>query len=172
MITINPMFFFLGIYFENYKMQIIFNKKIFYNQYFLYILKEHVILINKIFLNDINFCLFSCLDLSSYFKKKKNIWWYLYIHYKFFQNYTLLLDTCKIKSLYKYYNNLSCLEREASEMFSVGIKNSYDNRNLLLDYSRKYNPMLKGFESTGFEEVYINLFDENITYINLNNIEL
>lgn len=172
MVVINPIYFILGIYFENYKIQTIFNKKIFYNQYYIYLLKENIKIFNKMLMLDINFNMCSCLDISSYYKNNKNIWWYLYIHYKFFENYLVFLDNYNISSLYKYYQNLSCLEREVSEMFNVTIKNSYDNRNLLLDYSKQYNPMLKGFESTGFEEIYLNLFDDNINYLNLNNIEL
>ena len=172
MIVINPIFFIIGVYFENYKMQAIFNTKIFYNQYYLYILEENLEIINSLIIFDLNFNLCSCLDISGYYKNNENIWWYLYIHYKFFENYVMFFNSYKLKSLYKYYANLSCLEREISEMFSISIKNSLDNRNLLLDYSRRYNPLLKGFECSGFEEIYINLFDDNITYININNIEL
>ena len=74
--------------------------------------------------------------------------------------------------MYKYYKNLGYLERELSEMFNISVRRSNDNRNLLLDYNKQYNPMIKNFESTGFEEIYLNLFDDNITYININNIEL
>lgn len=172
MITFNPILFLIGIYFENYKVQVIFNKKFFFNQYFIYFFNKNVTTLNKIYVFDVNFNLYSCLDLSSYYKKKDNIWWYLYIHYKFFQNYIILLNSKRLKSLYNYYYNISYLEREISEMFNIGVRNCYDNRNLLLDYSKRYNPMLKGFESTGFEEIYINLFDENVNYININNIEL
>jgi len=71
-----------------------------------------------------------------------------------------------------YFKNLLFLEREVQEMFGLKILNLIDNRNLLLDYNKQYNPLLKSFFSEGFEEVYLNLFTDKLNYLQNYYIEL
>lgn len=57
-------------------------------------------------------------------------------------------------------------------MFSINYNSKYDTRTLLLDYSRKDNPMLKTFSSEGSYELYYDFFDQNLYYGRIKNVEL
>lgn len=64
------------------------------------------------------------------------------------------------------------MEREVSEMFGVNFVNKRDSRSLLLDYSRNEHPMLKDFPCEGHQDIYYNLFEEKLTYVDHDYIEL
>lgn len=77
-----------------------------------------------------------------------------------------------ISSIDNIYKNASWLEREAAEMFGIKYTDKKDNRALLLDYSRNEFPMLKDFPCEGYYEIYYDFFENRVTYIKNEFIEL
>lgn len=75
-------------------------------------------------------------------------------------------------SIEKIYKNANWLERENSEMFGTHYILKYDYRNLLLDYSRTEHPMLKDFPVEGYQDIYYDFFENEVTYINHTFVEL
>jgi len=172
LLNLNPIVYIINILTENYKTQITFNKSCNYNQIYVYLLNKHVNIITNLMKFDLNFSEVSCLELSA-FQKNNNIYVYwVYIHYKMLKNFIFITNTNVIKSYQMYFKNLLFLEREVQEMFGLKILNLIDNRNLLLDYNKQYNPLLKSFFSEGFEEVYLNLFTDKLNYLQNYYIEL
>lgn len=78
----------------------------------------------------------------------------------------------RLPSLDRVFRNASWMEREVSEMFGVNFVNKRDSRSLLLDYSRNEHPMLKDFPCEGHQDIYYNLFEEKLTYVDHDYIEL
>lgn len=76
------------------------------------------------------------------------------------------------QSIDKLYKNANWLERETSEMFGVYYTFKKDQRILLLDYSKNETPFLKDFPCEGYSDIYYNFFENNLTYINHEFIEL
>ena len=70
------------------------------------------------------------------------------------------------------YPSLYWLEREVLEFFNYPILNLKDSRNLLLDYNKNYNALLKYFPTSGFEEVYYDPFFDKVLFKKINMIEL
>ena len=56
------------------------------------------------------------------------------------------------------------LEREVSEMFGSVFSNKKDSRNLLLEYTNVFKPMLKSFPSVGLFELFFDTLHQNITH--------
>ena len=78
----------------------------------------------------------------------------------------------KVESIDMVYKNANWLERETSEMFGIQYLNKKDNRSLLLDYSRNEFPMLKDFPCEGYYEIYYDFFENKLTYVKNEFIEL
>jgi NADH:ubiquinone oxidoreductase subunit C len=98
-----------------------------------------------------------------------NIYYFYFIKIRL----TLLqLTNDKIESIDTIYNNANWLERETSEMFGVNYLNKKDNRALLLDYSRNEFPMLKDFPTEGYYEIYFDFFENKLSYVKNEFIEL
>lgn len=112
------------------------------------------------------------VDLTAYEYNNKFIL-YILMNLNLFTNYTYVIKySSSINSLYKYVNSFFFLERELKEMFFIKINNILDTRNLMLDYNKQINPLLKSFNVQGFEEIYLNIFNDKLDYIKYNYIEL
>jgi len=81
-------------------------------------------------------------------------------------------DNSSIISIDKVYKNSNWLERELSEMFGLSYRLKNDTRTLLLDYSRLDNPMLKSYPTEGYKDIYYNFFENQLTYIDNDYVEL
>lgn len=57
-------------------------------------------------------------------------------------------------------------------MFGVMFYKKKDIRNLLLEYSKTEYPMLKEFPTEGYYDLYYNIFDDQLHYIESEFIEL
>jgi NADH:ubiquinone oxidoreductase subunit C len=57
-------------------------------------------------------------------------------------------------------------------MFRVSFSLKTDPRRLLLDYTKKENPLLKDYPTEGFNDVFYNFFEDQVTYNNSTVVEL
>lgn len=57
-------------------------------------------------------------------------------------------------------------------MYGIFFLKKKDSRNLLLDYGVLENPFLKSFPSIGYEEVYFDAVEKNVTYAAIAAVEL
>ncbi len=57
-------------------------------------------------------------------------------------------------------------------MYGLYFFNKKDSRKLLLDYSKKENPLLKEFPCEGTSEIFYNFFDFQINFFNNQIVEL
>ena len=57
-------------------------------------------------------------------------------------------------------------------MFHVSYNNKIDSRRLLLDYSKKENPLLKDYPTEGFSDTFYNFFEDQVVYNTSTVIEL
>ena len=78
----------------------------------------------------------------------------------------------KIKSIDNIFISLGWLERETSEMFKITFTNKIDIRRILLDYTKNENPLLKGFPSEGYNDVYYCFFNDQVVFTTNNTTEL
>ena len=78
----------------------------------------------------------------------------------------------QISSIDGIYKNSNWLEREASEMFGINFSSKKDSRPLLLDYSRNEFPMLKDFPCEGYQDIFYNFFENKLTFVEHEFIEL
>jgi NADH-quinone oxidoreductase subunit C len=86
---------------------------------------------------------------------------------------TLVYMTNKtINSIDKIFKNANWLEREVAEMYGIHYTNKKDCRPLLLDYSKNENPLLKDFPTEGEYDIYYNFFENKLTYIKNEFVEL
>lgn len=74
-----------------------------------------------------------------------------------------------LTSIDRIYKNANWLERETSEMYGIYYYWKSDTRKLLLDYTKHENPLLKDFPSEGFQDVFYNFFENQVT-INQNEV--
>lgn len=102
-----------------------------------------------------------------------------FLIYNIYYMYTLKLRLTLMQNINKntdsidtIYKNANWLERETGEMFGVHYLNKKDNRSLLLDYSRNEFPMLKDFPCEGYYEIYYDFFENRLTYVKNEFIEL
>lgn len=137
---------------------------------------------NELFYNNSTLTDMSAIDTLKYnsifpeisFLKKNRILLYS-IYYTYFAKIRLtLISSTKIstESLDKVYKNANWLEREASEMYGVQYIGKRDARPLLLDYSKNEFPMLKDFPTEGVNDIYYNFFENKLTFIKNEFIEL
>jgi NADH:ubiquinone oxidoreductase subunit C len=147
----------------NYGINVFLKKEIFYNYSFLVemsaidTLKYNNILPNNNFLNLNN----RFLSFNIYY------FYFLKLKLTFVQ-----LSNQKLNSIDGLYKNANWLEREVSEMYGINYLNKSDNRSLLLDYSRNEFPMLKDYPVEGFYEIYYDFFENKLSYIKNEFIEL
>ncbi len=86
----------------------------------------------------------------------------------FFVKYSNLFN----QSLNFLFKNTNWLEREMMEMYGIFFKYKKDYRKLLLDYTKKINPLKKNFNCEGSDEYFYNFFENQVCYINNSCIEL
>lgn len=108
------------------------------------------------------------------FKKNSKLTLYN-LYYSYFTKFrTLLLCDIKfnINSVDNLFKNCNWLERETSEMYGVNYNFKSDTRKLLLDYSKIEHPLLKDFPSEGVKDVFYDILDNQVTYVNNETTEL
>lgn len=106
------------------------------------------------------------LLFTSYF------FYHLHIKLTLFAFYNCKNNVIKYNTIENLYPNANWLEREVSEMFGVYFFNKLDTRNLLLEYQTTNYPFLKNFSCEGNFEIYYNIFDNTITQLTTESIEL
>lgn len=161
--------------------KIFFLKKFYINHIYIYIYNTIFSYI-KIMQSLFNFYKLSLIEITGcdvtelnnfYFKFHNNLLAiYNFINYKTFFRYIFLINEKNLYSLELLYPNSNWLERELIEFFNYNIINKNDTRNLLLDYNINYHPLLKNFNTEGFEEIYFNYNTYNLEYLNTEFIEL
>lgn len=70
------------------------------------------------------------------------------------------------------YPNANWVERETSEMYSIAYKYKTDIRRIMLDYSKLENPLLKKFPCEGYNDLFYNIFENQVTIKQSETIEL
>ena len=86
--------------------------------------------------------------------------------------FTTYNSSTKMVSIDKLFKSASWLERETGEMFKITYELKIDTRRLLLDYSKQENPLLKDYPVEGFNDIFYNLFEDQVIYNNSTIIEL
>jgi len=123
--------------------------------------------------NDNNLDIYS---LENYFLNNKIIVFYNYYNYFLKNKITLFLILNKlsksIESIDRIFNNANWLERETSEMYGINYKWKTDTRKLLLDYSKIEHPLLKEFQCEGTQDVFYNIFNNQVTVLKNETVEL
>lgn len=139
---------------------------------------------NELFFNSSTLIEQSCVDLKNFasfndnfninFLKKKILFYNIFYFYFLKIRLSLFLginNEC-VQSIDTIYENANWLERESSEMFGVSFVFKKDIRNLLLEYSKNEYPMLKEFPCEGYYDLYYDIFDEQLKYIESEFVEL
>jgi len=115
-------------------------------------------------------------SLENFFFNNKLIVLYNYYNYFLKSKITLFLIVNKlsksIDSIDRIFNNANWLERETSEMYGINFKWKTDTRKLLLDYSKIEHPLLKEFQCEGTQDVFYNIFNNQITTLKNETVEL
>lgn len=115
-------------------------------------------------------------NLENYFLNNKLIVFYNYYNYFLKNKITLFLILNKlsksIDSIDRIFNNANWLERETSEMYGINYKWKTDTRKLLLDYSKIEHPLLKEFQCEGTQDVFYNIFNNQVTVLKNETVEL
>jgi len=75
-------------------------------------------------------------------------------------------------SIDSIFNNANWLERETSEMYNLLYKFKVDGRRILLDYSKIENPLLKKFPCEGYNDLFYNIFENQVTIKQSETVEL
>ena len=127
----------------------------------------------------------SCMDTSGYQHDGNSMYSSFFLkqklYYNIFYSYTTKNrisvfvntdETIAVKSLQSVFENSNWLERETAEMVKLLFKNKPDVRNLMLDYPKIEFPMLKDFPVEGYQDVYYNVFEDQVQYISSEYIEL
>ncbi|KAF2071279.1 hypothetical protein CYY_007402 [Polysphondylium violaceum] len=69
-----------------------------------------------------------------------------------------------IESMSNNFESAVWLEREIWDMFGVYFTNHPDLRRILTDYGFSWYPLKKDFPTTGYIEVYYDIYDKKISY--------
>jgi len=77
--------------------------------------------------------------------------------------------TSSLNSIDKIFKNANWVERETSEMYNINYIWKNDTRKILIDYSKNEYPLLKNYPSEGFQDVFYNFFENQIT-VNRNEV--
>ena len=75
-------------------------------------------------------------------------------------------------SIDSIYSNANWVERETSEMYNLFYKFKVDVRRILLDYSKIENPLLKKFPCEGYNDLFYNIFENQVTIKQSETVEL
>lgn len=137
---------------------------------------------NELFYNNSTLTEMSVIDTLKYnsvfpeidFLKKNRLITYN-IYYTFFAKIRITIITStktSLESIDKIFKNANWLEREISEMYGLHFTGKKDARPLLLDYSKNEFPMLKDFPTEGVNDIYYNFFENKLTFIKNDFIEL
>jgi NADH:ubiquinone oxidoreductase subunit C len=136
---------------------------------------------NELFYNNSTLNEMSAIDTVKYnsifpeidFLKKNRVLLYS-VYYTYFAKIRLTVVTTgdKINSIDKIFKNANWLEREVSEMYKVQFIGKQDSRPLLLDYSKNEFPMLKDFPTEGVNDIYYNFFENKLSFVKNEFIEL
>ena len=115
-------------------------------------------------------------DIDIVFKNNRFIVFNVYYIYLTKIRLTLVLNfngnTQNNQSIEFLYKNANWLERENSEMFGINYNFKNDQRIVLLDYSRNETPMVKDFPTEGYNDIFFNFFENQLTYLNHEFVEL
>ena len=115
-------------------------------------------------------------NLENYFLNNKIIVFYNYYNYFLKNKITLFIILNKLSksvdSIDRIFNNANWLERETSEMYGINYKWKTDTRKLLLDYSKIEHPLLKEFQCEGTQDVFYNIFNNQVTVLKNETVEL
>lgn len=116
---------------------------------------------------------FTLIEFSAYQHPNNQILPF-YIFFDTYNSHYIKYFLCHKESLSSstIYPSLHWLEREVYEFFGYPIVGLKDSRNLLLDYNKNYNALLKYFPTSGFEEVYYDPFFDKVLFKKINFIEL
>lgn len=165
-------FFIYSFYLPNFKTQLNFNKN---NSFFTlnyFIQKSQYFYLNKITQNDIHFSTSQFIDISAYATNSKVVIFYVKFNFATFTTINYFCKTWELISQTILFKNLFFLERELQEMFGIKILKNKDTRNLLLDYTIFINPLNPNYPVEGYNEIFLNIFEDKIEYIQSNYIEL
>nr|YP_740789.1 NADH dehydrogenase subunit 9 [Tetrahymena paravorax]ABI51698.1 NADH dehydrogenase subunit 9 [Tetrahymena paravorax] len=114
--------------------------------------------------------------LENFFFNNKILVFYNYYNYFLKSKYTFFLIINKLSknldSIDRIYSNANWLERETSEMYGINYKWKLDTRKLLLDYSKIESPMLKEYQTEGTQDVFYNIFENQVTATKNETVEL
>lgn len=160
------------------------------NHYVIFLEKKwiqpiNLFLKNELFYNNSTLTDISAIDTVKYnsmnslfpeisFLKKNRILLYS-VYYTYFAKIrlTIICSTkLNINSIDKIFKNANWLEREVSEMYGIQYIGKKDSRPLLLDYSKNEFPMLKDFPTEGVNDIYFNFFENKLSFIKNEFIEL
>lgn len=115
-------------------------------------------------------------DFDIFFKKNRILTFYNFYSLTTKIRLTFLFlqtnNNKNLQSIDKIFKNANWLEREFVEMYGTKILFQTDTRKLLLDYSLTDNPLLKDFVCENANDVFYNIFEEKVSYIRNNIIEL
>lgn len=115
-------------------------------------------------------------SLENYYLNNKMVVFYNYYNYFLKNKITLFLilnNLCKsLDSIDRIFNNANWLERETSEMYGINYRWKTDTRKLLLDYSKIEHPLLKEFQCEGTQDVFYNIFNNQVTVLKNETVEL
>ncbi len=115
-------------------------------------------------------------NIENYFLNNKIIVFYNYYNYFLKNKITLLIILNKLNksldSIDRIFSNANWLERETGEMYGIHYKWKTDTRKLLLDYSKIEHPLLKEFQCEGIQDVFYNIFDNQVILLKNETVEL
>lgn len=98
------------------------------------------------------------------------------VYYSYFSKFRNLVlsnfNNNSIISVDRVFKNCNWLERESSEMYGINFLFKTDTRKLLLDYSKIEHPLLKDFPSEGIKDVFYDILDNQVIYLNNETTEL
>jgi NADH:ubiquinone oxidoreductase subunit C len=77
-----------------------------------------------------------------------------------------------LTSIDKIFKNANWVERETSEMYNINYQWKNDTRKILIDYSKNEYPLLKDYPSEGFQDVFYNFFENQVSVTKNEVIEL
>lgn len=159
------------------------NKTMEYNTITYWIDKSWFFILNQILKNEIYFSNTWLIEqtvidnfFNNIFIKKNSRLISCAIYYSYYSKIRTMLisnitNNC-IASIDSIFKNANWLEREVSEMYGVNILLKSDSRKLLLDYSKIEHPMLKDFPSEGVKDVFFDILDNQVVYVNNETTEL
>ena len=175
---------------QNCKPAIFTSKSLTANHYVTYIDKYYLTAASQILKREVSCSMTflveqSCIDTTGYktndelFQKSfclsKKLYYNIFYSYTTKNRLSIFVNTdsaLTIKSIQSVFDNANWLERETSEMVEVFFSAKEDIRNLMLDYPKIEFPMLKDFPVEGHQDIYYNVFEDQVQYLDNEYIEL